>query len=492
MQPHELICDAAADPGHVFEALSARYAVEAGRSAEGTWTPLDTADWRLHRAQLHLQHARRGREATLQLSGPELALSAPSPRGKSPWRLGSLADSPLRTRIAPALGVRALLPLAEVKVRSLHLNVLDGEQKTRVRVQVDQQRLVAERTVTLPLRLLVSPVRGYERDAERCLSLLTQSIGGVETGTTAVSVALAAAGRVPGQPPMGALVLDPYGPALDSLTDVLRYWVDAIDAARPGVLDDVDPEFLDDLAVAAQAMQSVLKFGGYLLPGHFAEHVSADLHWLGELASPLRALDLALVHLDGDGELDVAGLSTLSPLLAHLAGRRRAALRAVRLALRSPRGNALVEQWRLALDSVGAPDLLGPDTRDVAIAQVQTAYDQVLAAGRDVTDHAEVTPLLRRTARLSHLLNSYASVLGPATFQDVLAASIPLHDAVTDIRDSEQLAAQLTGCATALARRVPAGTLLDMGALRDRAAQRATAARRRLPSAIAALGAVAP
>ncbi|HLY34897.1 MAG TPA: hypothetical protein VKQ07_10230, partial [Jatrophihabitantaceae bacterium] len=241
MEPAELMFGESADPGQVFAALATRYGVHAEPSSAGRWTCVDTADWRLHHAGMTLRDARRGRSAQLVLSTAEhTSLTAPAPPKHWPRRIETLPVSPVRERIEPAVGVRALLPLAEVDVRSVVLRLLDDERKTRVRVRVDQQRLSGTGRSPLPLRVVVAPVRGYERDGERCSELLAESMTPLPAALTAASVAMTAAGHKPGAPVVPAITLDASAPAPASLARVLRRWIDVIDAARPGVLADVD------------------------------------------------------------------------------------------------------------------------------------------------------------------------------------------------------------------------------------------------------------
>lgn len=488
MEPGELLFGAATDPGQVSAALASRYALQIEPPTSAHWTCLDTADWRLHRAGMTLRDARRGRSRRLLLScgAPEL-LSAPAPARHWPRRVETLPASPVRERIAPAVGVRALLPLAEVDVRSLVLRLLDDEEKTRVRVRIDQQRLAGDRPATLPLRVVVAPLRGYERDGQRCAELLGAVVTPIGDTNTAVSAAFAAAGHAPGQPAVPAVQLDPDAPTVESMAAVLRRWIDIIDSVRPGVLADVDIEYLHDMRTAVRASRSMLRIGGELLPPTHAARFAEEFAWLGQLTTPLRDLDVSLLKFAEDTEVG-AGLD-LTLLHQHLGTQRRRALQDLRAGLASPRGSALSGEWRTALAQIADADLPGPTTRAVAAEHARLAYRRIVKAAVRVTDQThpdELHRLRRRCKRMRYLLDGYASVYPPVPHRDVLAALKQLQDCLGDIQDVDVQRRSLAEVASTLSGRGESvETILAIGALRERILQRDAAARRTMARRLA-------
>ena len=180
MPQSELLFSPSGDPQQVLELLSAQYRVAADAAEVTVWTYLDTVDWRLHRAGMSLRDTRTGPAGELVLSTrPGDQVASPSRVRSWPRRADTLPSSAVRDLIWPAVGVRALLPMAQVHVRSIPLRLTDDLDKTRVRIRVDQQRLVAPSDQPLPLRVVVAPLRGYDRDGERCARLLGQQHGEV-------------------------------------------------------------------------------------------------------------------------------------------------------------------------------------------------------------------------------------------------------------------------------------------------------------------------
>jgi len=495
VEPGEVLFSAATDPGQVFAALGDRYTVRIEPLPAARWTCLDTADWRLHDAGMSLRDARQGRAGTLLLwSGPATRITAPSPGRAWPQRAEGLPDSPVRERVAPAIGIRALLPLAEVEVHGLQLRVLDDEEKTRVRIEVDQLRLVGARPAALPLRVLVTPLRGYERDGARCTDLLRDRLVPLAAETDATAAALAAAGHRPGQPAVPPVRLDPDAPAPESLAAVLRRWIDAVDLARPGVLADVDTEFLHDLRTSVRATRSLLRLGAELMPEAAVTRFADEFAWLGRLTAPLRDLDVALLELDGFGTTDLTGLEDLEPLRRQLRGQRRRALAAVRTGLESPRGRALSGDWRATLDAVARRDLPAPSTRAAAVDQANAAYRRIVKAAAGITDQSHPDELHRlrgRCKRMRYLLDGYAPVYEPKPHREVLGALRALQNCLGDIQDVFVQRAQLAELGAVMTRRGGAattGTVLAIGALRDRALRRDADARRTMARRIARFG----
>lgn len=485
MQPAEIMFGSATDPSEVCATLEARYRLHIGPPTAGNWTCLDTADWRLHRAGMTLRDAHHGRRGELRLSAPGASIVAPSPGRRWPRRIETLPASPVRDRIAAPVGVRALLPLADVAVRSIRLRLLDDNDKTRVRVQVDQQRLAAaDHRSALPLRVQVAPLRGYERDGERCAELLRSSMHVLAGADSAVVVALAAAGRVPGEPIVPALELDPAAPAVASLAAVFARWMDVIDAVRPGVLADIDIEYLHDLRTAVRATRSLMRLGAELLPASQAEQFAAEFAWLGTVTAPVRDLDVALLELAGRGGTDVSGLADLDPLHAQLASRRRRAVRTMRHGLASPRATTLSARWRTALRTFEPRVALAPNTHDAAAGQATAAYRRIVKAARAVSSETPADELHRlrgRCKRMRYLLDGYASVYTPHPHRRVLTALKRLQDCLGEIQDVDVQCRQLRERADAIAANGgTAATVMAMGALRDRILRRDAAARRTL------------
>src|SRR4051794_25272709 len=137
-------------------ALAEHLELRSGPKTRSTATFYDTFDGRLHGEGVTLRHA-GGRLVLLdRATGDELAAA----EGKGATRLldADLPD-PLRERLASVIEMRALLPVAKLRSQRLPLAVLNGDEKTVV-------RLTLETHAGAHGRVSATAVRGYDADLE--------------------------------------------------------------------------------------------------------------------------------------------------------------------------------------------------------------------------------------------------------------------------------------------------------------------------------------
>src|SRR4051794_18157928 len=141
--------------------LAAHLTLRPGPATRSTATYYDTFDGRLYEAGVTLRHA--GGRLTLldRASGEELAAG----EGRVAPRLFA-DDLPqaLGERLADAIEMRALLPVATLRSQRLLLAVLNRDEKTVV-------RLTLETHSGAHGRVAAAAVRGYDKDLERVREL---------------------------------------------------------------------------------------------------------------------------------------------------------------------------------------------------------------------------------------------------------------------------------------------------------------------------------
>ena len=112
----------------------------------------------------------------------------------------------------------------------------------------------------------------------------------------------------------------------------------AMRANLPGVLDDVDTEFLHDFRVAVRRTRSTLKLGRPALPEDVTDQWEPALKWLGGLTTPVRDLDVYELGLPVMASwLVAADPADLQPFAVQLRRHRSAARRILVRGLRSAR-----------------------------------------------------------------------------------------------------------------------------------------------------------
>ncbi len=473
-------------PQRIAAALEPRFTIDGQtrRSARHVW--LDTFDGRLHAAGLVLRQVTGSRPGELVLStwaGADLA-SQPLRAARWPRLIDVIPAGPLRDRLDPVAGIRALLPLARAEGTLTGLRVLDGEQKTVARITIDAASLTAPVKETLPPRLVITPVRGYQTAADQAWLLTVAGQFRPASYPAAASV-LAAAGGRGGDAAGDGDALSPSMPARPALAAVLLRLAGTIAANVGFVIRDVDIEFLHDLRVAVRRTRSVLKLTGDALPGGMAARFAPEFKWLGDLTTPTRDLD---VYLAGFGamtaELRAASPGDLEPFRAHLARRRVIERRRLVRGLRSARFARLMADWRTALDEVAGEDAgRVPDIGSLAAGRIARAYRRVAGQGQAITaagDGAgrpaeELHELRKRCKELRYLLEFFSSLYDPDAYRRAVRDLRGLQDCLGEFQDGEVQRDAIRGFAAQMLARPGDGppgelaaTLLAMGELTAR------------------------
>ncbi len=470
-----------------------------------TW--LDTFDWLLFRAGLSLEHRTARGTSELVLSGPDGELvavqDASPPRGErapddaadpaaepasGPLRWPRLVDElpvgPLRERIASVVGVRALLPVARATSVQTRRRALNADDKTIAALTFDQMELTQPRRAPTPLRIAVSPLRGYQAQASRLADALAEAPGIALASHSTFESALAAAGRRPGDYTSKIDVqLTADMPAALAVCLVLTRLFDTALANVPGTIRDIDTEFLHDLRVAIRRTRSVLKMAGSVLPASMADRYRPEFKWLGDLTTPTRDLDVYLLGYPQMARKLVAGTEPeLRPFHDYLAQQRAAAQRQLARGLRSARFKTLAGRWRHDLQQAAASPGRRPATGQLAAGQIARAHQRVLRDGGGIGQASPpqaLHDLRKRCKELRYMLEVFASLHEPAEQWRAVNELKALQDCLGEFQDNEVQQAELRAFAGQMmaTRSAPAETLLAMGeiaatlALRQRAAR---------------------
>jgi CHAD domain-containing protein len=467
-----------------------------------TW--LDTFDWRLYRAGLTLEQVTGRATAELRLTGRDgtlLAaeqLRAPGRRASQaprwPALLAAVPPGLLADELAPVIGVRALLPVARATSVLREQRALNADDKTIARVTADEMTVTpsarpaaaaeAAAPVTLPARLSVIPVRGYQAQAARLESLLAGLPGVLPAGRPALEAALAAAGRRAGDYTGRIDVeLTPAMPAAAAIAAVMAALLDTLEANVPGTMRDVDTEFLHDLRVAVRRTRTALKLTGQVLPGGARGEFRPEFKWLGDLTTPTRDLDVYLLGLPGmTAGLVGAEPGDLEPFGEQLARQRARAQRDLVRGLRSARFQRLRQDWRTALAQATATARRRPTAAALAGGAIADAHQRVLADGMAITPASPATSLhdlRKRCKELRYLLEIFASLHPPGTAWRAVKELKSLQDCLGEFQDTDVQRAELRAFATTMMaqRQVPATTLLAMGEISAGLARRQRQAR---------------
>ena len=450
------------------------------RSATVRRVWLDTFDWRLYRSGLTLEQISGRGSTEIVLTGRDGAVLADhqvrrsgaagngSRRPAWPGTLEVLPPGPLRDRLAPVVGVRALLPVARAVSAMREQRVLNADDKTIARLTVDRMSVTYPAAGTVPARLQVAPLRGYQAQAQRIADLLASAPGVTDGGQPGLEAALAAAGQRPGGYTGKVDVkLTPRMPAAAALAAVLTALLDAIEVNVSGTVRDLDTEFLHDLRVAVRRSRSALKLAGDVLPDGMSARFRPELQWLGDLTTPTRDLDVYLLGYPGmAANLIAATAQELEPFHEHL--RRSRATAQVQLArgLRSARFSRFLKEWRDALAKAATTGSRLSVAR-LAAGRIARAHRRVIRDGTAINATSppeSLHELRKRCKELRYLLEIFASLYDADQHWRAVRDLKALQDCLGEFQDTHVQHQEIREFAEQMAEQRAAPTaLLAMG-----------------------------
>jgi CHAD domain-containing protein len=453
--------------------------LEFGPRATVRVTLLETFDWRLHDAGCMLTREREAGRRSLIWRARDQRRPYVLPVDSEVRVARDLPEGFLRDELAALIEMRALLPMAVARVRRQTARITDQRGNTAVRLMIEEtaaldrsNRVVGERHRTVT----VQPVAIRQPKLNHLLELLRNSGAGGESTIAPLIAATAARGRSPGDyssKPQHALRPDQRSD--EAVRAILGHLLDTATANVPGVLADIDVEFLHDLRVASRRARSALGQIKKVLPKPEVERLAEELEWLGSVTNRCRDLDVYLLELDGYRKQLGDDADAIDDLERLLRRERAKALRRVRSALRSRRFDALVVAWRTVL--IAAPD--GEEPANAARPIAELASRRILRAYRRMADRGsrladpplpeELHRLRIDAKKLRYLLEFFSTLYPKATITSLVKELKSFQDVLGGFNDMETQRTHLTE----EAERLMAGghtralTVFAMGRLTD-------------------------
>jgi CHAD domain-containing protein len=463
------------------ESLTTRLPVNERRADETDRTFYDTFDGLLHEEGISCVHE-DGRLVLFERGdGRELA-AASMPLPAKPLTASELADGALREQLARVIGVRALLPLAHVHSRSRSLGLLDGEQKTVVRMTLEEPMLVSGSSVHTALRprVRVAAVRGYEDELRDLTARLEGELGFRAADQPLVDEAVRATGRAPGGVPSKPDVALSANERTDvAAARVLRRLLEVMAANLDGTLADIDSEFLHDFRVAVRRSRSVQRELKRAFPPDELAQYRGEFRWLQQATGDARDLDVYVLEFaDYRAMLPEAMRADLDPLLTVLRERRLMARREMTRALRSDRTAKLIAGWAEFLDRLpelpfdDRPDAARP-IAEVSAERIQKVYRRMLKMGRAIGRQSpaeDYHELRKKGKELRYLLELFGAPLYPNEVVKPMIKSLKgLQDVLGRHQDREVQTATIRALRDAVSL-LPDGAaaLMAMGVLIER------------------------
>jgi CHAD domain-containing protein len=472
------------------EAVAGTLPIKDGTQGEHLRNYYDTFDGLVHAAGLTLVHEDGSLSLIERATGlVKGSLATPPPR--LPLFAAELEPGPLRDSLRELTDIRALLPLVQLHSRERRMSVVDAEQKTVVRLALEESSLSGQAGTASALRprLRITPVRGYEKERDGVRATLEQQLGFKPADEPLVDEAVRVAGGVPGGFPAKVEVpLRPDQRADSAAAAVLRALLEVIEANLEGTIEDLDSEFLHDLRVSVRRSRAVQReLRGVFGPADLARF-REEFRWLQQVTGDARDLDVHVLEFESmRGLVPAVMQGDLDPLLDVLRARRARAHEQLVDDLRSKRATDLLPAWRRFLDRLPeADETERPDAArpigDVAGERIRKVYRRMVRMGDAIDESSpaqDYHELRKKGKELRYLLELFGAALYPAEVVKPMIRTLKgLQDVLGRHQDREVQVALLRSLAPEVARRDRGeAALLAVGALIARLAEDEAAAR---------------
>ena len=201
-------------------------------------TYYDSFDWRLYKNGITCEFNRSKTASTLLLRNLENDLIIASTEIKEvPAFSQQFPSEEIRNALNPLLEMRALLPVCNLDYEIYHLNIINNDKKTVLRLVLEEHDLFNN-------RVTVQPIKGYDKAAEHLIETLTTKLGLTPTHKPLLLTALKMQGLKPNEYSSKMNInLDPDMRADIAAKHIYKHLLKAIRDNEQGTIADTDIEF---------------------------------------------------------------------------------------------------------------------------------------------------------------------------------------------------------------------------------------------------------
>ncbi len=476
----EKLCftDQALDVEEVENLISATFRTRIEDISPRKATFYDTFDWRLHRDGSYLISTPVKSGVLLSWHKRAGGLRCWAELPTMPCFAWELPQGRFRRKLGSVIRMRRLLPLVDMDVHRRVFHILNADEKTVVRLLVDEGVAAAPggSQNPLPLTFRILPIRGYVKAHGKLSGFLDKKLGLRSEQRNELELALFAADRKALEPSRKPrLKLEPDQRTDEALRAVLSGLLETMIRNQPGLMEDLDSEFLHDFRVSVRRTRSALSQVKQVFDSRRTSHFRGEFKWLGSITGPTRDLDVYLLKMQDYRRVlppSVAGdLDYLESFLRQLKVREHAKLVGE---LSRKRYHKLLEGWREFLaESLPADPPAANSAQPIAVTagrRIWRTWRQVYREGKAIRRETPAAALheLRITCKkLRYLLEFFVPLYPPAEIKKLISELKRLQDNLGDFNDYEVQQVMITNWALQMEAEgsVPVVTLLAMGRL---------------------------
>lgn len=419
--------------------LGQQFIVQSGVVDNRSVVFLDTFDWRLYRAGYVLKFC-HSTYFLQQLKGQDSAVIMTGGTRRPYHFSWEFPDGRLKQIVTPVIDVRSLLPILSLEESIQPLRLLDREEKTLVRLELI--------TLTAPggnsvLQVSIVPLRGYEKAFRRVQHTARDLVG--LRPVTSIFAGMRELGNLPpgGYSNKFNVALDSKQPAAEAAGKILLCLLETMQANEPGIMEDIDSEFLHDYRVAVRRTRAFLGQVKQVFPPEKVKYFRAVFAGLGQQTNLLRDLDVYLLQQGYFSQLLPPHLQPgLATFFLQLKRKRRSALNRVRRLLGSAAYQQQIQEWESFLrepwedreEAVNA----GRPIAELASMFIHRRFQQLIKAGNRITLVSEDEALhkLRISGKkLRYLLEFFAGLYPPTEMKRLISQLKKLQDNLGEFND---------------------------------------------------------
>jgi CHAD domain-containing protein len=432
-------------------------------------TYYDSFDWRLYTKGISCEFNRSKTNSSLILRTLcDDAILASVDLNEVPTFSHQLPSEEIRNIIEPLLECRALIAACNLDYETYTLNILNNDEKIILRLVLEDHELFDNRVILLP-------IKGYDKATEHIAELLMTDFGLIPTNKPLLLTALHMQGRKPNDYSSKLNInLDPDMRADIATKYIYSHLLKAIKDNEQGTIADTDSEFLHDFRVAVRRTRAGLNQLKNLLPESISQHYSDFFSWLGQVTGTTRDLDVYLLNFTAyKNSLPESMRDDLHPLYDFLVAKQKNAQKELATKLRSNRYLTTVSEWEQYLKAQAPITPVEPNAKlsikQLADLRIWKNYKRVLQEGEAINEHSPDEALhdLRKSCKkLRYLMEFFQNLYSEQQIKVFIKNLKGLQVVLGDFQDYATQELTLKQFSEEmLANHVPANTLLAMGVL---------------------------
>ena len=432
------------DIATLLSELPANYNIQEDGMTNDTVCYLDTFDWRLYEKGLICLRQGKGVHLLTDFSGGN-RIQDDGPVDKDflpPECVGGVLGEKLRS----VAGIRTLLPKAEITRQTQSFQIINRDQKTVLSGILELNQLLGADGQSTPLggSLQVQGLRGYGKILARVTDLLQSRA--LETGSSeerTLCIALAAMGRKPlDYSSQFSITLDPAKTVVQAAQKIFLRLFEGMERNVPGIIEDLDTEFLHDFRVALRRTRSLLGSMKKRVPLADIDHFQQGFKEIGIATGPVRDLDVYLLGKNGYQSMLPEGLQEgLDVFFKELGQQRVQELRQMKKALQSKHCKDFLMGWRRYVqDSLLSSALAAghEPCKEVAAKAIKKRLQRILKDGAAIGPKSPDDALHRlriQAKKLRYLLEFYRSLFPESKINPLVKALKRLQDNLGSFND---------------------------------------------------------